>query len=628
LLQQKARGLPAWIRRRDVAPDALSERHLAVAQAQLEAARHYTPRIYAGSVVLFRARVRQLLRSHDRSLGWDALVRGGVWVHAVGGGHDEILRQPYVRELADRLRPYLAAVPEAAGRFVRFEEADVEQSVAARFERQVELYPNQIAIKSETHELTYSQLNRLANRIAHAILAHSPDRGGQVGLLFRQQAPMIAASMGALKAGRTYVSLDPTYPRARQDLILSDAEVGIILTDADQVQQAVELADGRNVLDVGALDPNLSAEDPRLPISPGAFTYIVYTSGSTGQPKGVVENQRNVLHFTMNNTNTWFFGPDDRISLLVPYWFSASATATFGALLNGATLLPMNVKERGLTGLADWLEQQRITIFHTSTSLFRHFARSLPEGKVFPSVRVVYQGSEALFRSDVDLYKRHFAAHCGMTNSLGASEMKVFSSFPIDMQTAIDDRVVPVGYPVPGVEVFVVDEHAQPVEQGSVGEIVVRSCYIAPCYWRRPELTARAFRPDPTGGNMRLYYTGDLGRLDADGCLHHVGRKDFQVKIRGYRVELGAVTAALLELPEVAEATVIAQQSDDEGSRLVAYVVPAAAWAPNVAELRVALQGKVPSYMLPSVFITLGALPRNPNGKVDTAALISSPAQA
>ena len=424
-------------------------------------------------------------------------------MHAVGGGHDEILRQPYVREVADSLRQYLTLAPEASvaspRRFVPFEEADVEQSVAARFERQVELYPDQIAIKSETDQLTYLQLNRLANRIAHAILAQSPHQGDQVALLFGQQAPMIAASLGALKAGRLYVSLDPTYPRARQDFILGDAEVGIILTDSDQVQQACELAHGRIVLDVGALDPNVSADNPGLPISPHAFTYIVYTSGSTGQPKGVVENQRNVLHFTLNNTNTWFFGPDDRISLLVPYWFSASATATFGALLNGATLLPMNVRERGLAGLADWLVREKITIFHSSTSLFRHFARSLPAGRIFPTVRVLYQGSEALFRTDVDLYKRHFADHCGMTNSLGASEMKVFSSFPIDKHTEIVDRVVPVGYPVPGVEVFLVDEHDQPVEPGAVGEIVVRSRYIAPCYWRRPEPSARAFRPDPNG---------------------------------------------------------------------------------------------------------------------------------
>ena len=575
--------------------------------------------------------MRLLVSSHDPYLGWDALTRGSVDVHAVGGGHAEILREPDVRELAARLRECIdraagagvveAAVPPA-GRFVRFEEEDVAQSVAARFERQVEMYPDQLAVKSETHALTYAELNRFANSIAHTILTRTSRKGDQVGLLFRQQAPMIAASLGALKAGRVYVALDPTYPKARQDFILEDAGVGIILTDSDLFEQAEGMAKGRIVVDVGTFDPDDSAQNPGLSISPDAGTYIVYTSGSTGQPKGVVENQRNVLHFTLNNTNNWHLCPDDRISLVVPYWFSASATATFGALLNGATLLPMNVKERGLADLADWLVQEKITIFHASTSLFRHFARALPEGKVFDGVRLIYLGAEALFRTDVDLYKQHFADHCRMANNLGASEMKTFSTFQIDKHTEIADRVVPVGYPVPGTEVLVLDENDQPVEPGTVGEIVVRTKYLALGYWGRPDLTARAFRPDPITPGGRLYYTGDLGRVDPDGCLHHVGRRDFQVKIRGYRVELGDVTAALLELPELAEAIVVAQHSED-GARLVAYVVPAAGQAPTVNALRVALEAKLPSYMVPAVFMSLPALPRNANGKVDNAALPS-----
>jgi acyl carrier protein len=235
-------------------------------------------------------------------------------------------------------------------------------------------------------------------------------------------------------------------------------------------------------------------------------------------------------------------------------------------------------------------------------------------------VRFIYQGSEALFGSDVQLYQEHFTDDCRMANHLGASEMKNFSSLQIDKSTVIEDRVVPVGYAVPGVELWLVDDDERPVGQETVGQIVVRSRYIAPCYWRRPELTEHVFRADPTDPQLRLFYTGDMGRLDAGGCLHHVGRRDFQVKIRGYRVELGDVTAALLELPAVHEATVVAQPRDD-GVRLVAYVVPKPAVAANVTELRTTLEAKLPSYMVPSVFVLLAALPRNANGKVDNAAL-------
>jgi amino acid adenylation domain-containing protein len=506
-------------------------------------------------------------------------------------------------------------------RFSQFEEPQVEHSIAARFEEQVRLYPERIAIKNDTAELTYTQLNGLANRIAHAILDAQPLQGSQIGLLFSQQLPTVAASFGALKAGRTYLALDPSYPRARQEFMLQDAGVGIVLTDATLLQQAHDLAAGRIVIDVGTLESIGSGTNPGLSIAPDAFAYIIYTSGTTGQPKGVIENQRNVLHFTMNNTNMWRIGPDDRISLLVPYWFSGSATPTFAALLNGAALVALDIKKHGIARLATWLVEEDITVFHCSTSLFRQFARALSDDDVLHNVRLVFVGAEPLFSTDVDQYRRHFADHCRLANGLGASEVKTLSMFQVDKSTLIPERLVPVGYPMPGFEVLVLDENMQAVKTGSVGEIVARSRYLSPGYWGRPDLTERAFRTDSAGAGTRLYHTGDLGRLDTDGCLHHIGRKDLQVKIRGYRIELGEVTAALLELPELVEATVVMRELDAAGPRLVAYVVAHAQPAPTVTAMRSALEKSLPGYMVPAAFVVLTSLPRNANGKVDVAAL-------
>jgi amino acid adenylation domain-containing protein len=505
--------------------------------------------------------------------------------------------------------------------FVEFSKEDVERSVPDRFERQVRTHPWRTAVKVDGQALTYDELNRAANRIAHAIL----DRRGQgsepVALVLEHGAAMVAGLLGVLKAGKFYVPLDPSYPQSRLAYMLKDSEAGLVVTSGSLRPFSDQLVTREHaMLDLDNLGGGLSEENPVLAIPPDAFSYILYTSGSTGQPKGVVENHRNVLHFTMVRTNSCHVSAEDRLSLLQSFSFSGSATPLFCALLNGAGLYPRDVKATGPVGLAGWLIREEITVCFSVASTFRQLVSTLTGEEEFPRLRLIRIGGEPVYPRDVELYKRHFSPGCILLNSLGSSEMKNFSEYFIDNATEISGKHVPVGYPVEDTEVLILDETGDPVGRGDIGEIVVKTRYIAPAYWRRPEETRATFLPDPAGGEERLYRTGDLGRVLPDGNLVHLGRRDAQVRVRGQRVELADVESALLDLPGIKDAVVAARQDQSGTARLVAYVVPAGRPSP-ITELRRRLLRRLPEYMVPATFVWLEALPLGPNGKVDRRGL-------
>jgi amino acid adenylation domain-containing protein len=508
-----------------------------------------------------------------------------------------------------------------SGTFIPFSHAAIEQSIVQRFEQQVQLYPNRLALQYEGHTWTYTELEQYANRIAHAILAVDDTPQVPVALLFEQGAQVIAAMLGALKAGKIYVPLDPLSPPQRLTSMLYDATAALLITNSHNLALAGQLAlPGMSRLNVDTLDSATPDSRPGIISQPDDYAYIIYTSGSTGQPKGVVERHRNLLHHTMNYTNPCGFCADDRLVQLLSYSFSGAVTPIYGALLNGAALLPYDVHRYGIALLARWLIDNDITVF-IGGSLFRALVNSLHTTTTFPHLRLLYCGAEALYKHDVDLYRQHFAPHCVLVNSLGATEMKIFRQYFIDHTTPLDTGSVPVGYAVQDNEVYIVNDQGTPLGSGEIGEIVVKSPYMAAGYWRQPELTRARFRPDPAGSTARLYYTGDLGLMQPDGCLVHMGRRDFQIKIRGHRVEIGEVEAALLEVNNVKETVVIATQTAAKAPQLIGYVVVQTPPAPSVSQLRRSLAQTLPAYMIPSAFVVLDILPRLPTGKVDRAAL-------
>jgi amino acid adenylation domain-containing protein len=446
------------------------------------------------------------------------------------------------------------------GRFIEFKLEETEQSAPDRFEQQVRLFPDRTAVKTKTHHLTYDQLNRAANRVARAILERRGLGTEPVALLIEPGATQLIAMLGVLKAGKIMAALDPSYPRERIAYTLQDSQATLILTNDANYFVASDLAEHDSVpLNIDHLAPHLDAENLGLAISPDTLSHILYTSGSTGQPKGVVHNHRNLLHQNRNFINTFHICAEDRVTLLTSVTGQAM-NVTFCALLSGAALYPMNVKEEGVAPLADWLAQDEITIYMSGSPLFRNFTETLTGQQEFPRLRLIRLSSQTVFKSDIDLYKAHFPADCVFASGLSTSETGRILNYFVDKVTQIATSSVPVGFPHEGKEVQLLGEDGNEVGLNQLGEIAVRSRYLARGYWGKPELTRESFQPDPAGGDRLVYRLGDLGRRLPDGCLEILGRKDFQVKIRGNRVEVTEVETRLMGLDAVREAIVVARE--------------------------------------------------------------------
>jgi amino acid adenylation domain-containing protein len=505
--------------------------------------------------------------------------------------------------------------------FERFEQEEVEQSVPGRFEQQVRQYPQRIAVKTAKRQITYEALNRAANCIAHTLLDRQGEGQEPVALLLPHDVEMVAAILGVLKAAKIYVPLDAAFPPVRNAVALEDSGAQLIVTGGELLTQARVLARGQqDVLDLDEVDLARPSDNPALAISPDALAYILYTSGSTGEPKGVVENHRNVLHYTMNFTNVWRVVVEDRILLFASYSFSGCVGPLYGALLKGAMLYPVHPAECQASELADRLIRERITIANGGAAL-RTLVESLQGDIQFPDLRAINSGASALHASTVERMRKHLPPHAIIVNGLSMTEMKAICRYLIDRDTVVEPGLVPVGYPYDDVEILLLDEDGRPVGPLEVGEITVKSRYLAPGFWRRPELTGATFLPDPNGGEDRLYRMGDLGRRLPDGCLFILGRKDSQVKVRGYRVELGEVEAALLSLDGIREVAVLGRTDGHGDIRLVAYLAPDREPAPTVEWLRSSLLERLPDYMVPAGFVIMSALPRGATGKIDRGAL-------
>ena len=505
-----------------------------------------------------------------------------------------------------------------SGTFVEFEQEEIEQSIPERFEKIVRKHPGRLAVKARASSLTYAALNQAANQIAHAILIQSGGKAEEsIGCLLSTGAARSAAMLGVFKAGKIYVFLNPSFPEGRIKFMLRDSQSTVILTDNDHLSMAKGFVeDGVRLINVDDLDSSLSINNPGVFISPTAYAWISYTSGSTGQPKGVVQNHRNLLHLFMTQTNELHICSEDRLLTL-----TSSAGEVLLAILNGASIFPVNIQKEGMAGLSDWLMQEEITVYNSVPSIFRQFANSLRGDERFPKLRLIRFTGEALYRADVDLYRKYCCESCIVVNRLSSNEVPAFRQYFINHSTVLTDSVVPVGYAIGDYDVVLIGADGQEVGNNEIGEIAVKGRHLAPGYWRNPDLTQGKFSSISREAEERIFKTGDLGRVNPDGCLFYLGRQDFQVKIRGNRVEISEIESALMELESVKEAAVVTREHARGEKRLVAYVVPATHPEPTVTALRKQLAEKLPQYMIPSVFVYLDALPVIGAGKVNRQAL-------
>ncbi|MHB1134124.1 MAG: amino acid adenylation domain-containing protein [Chloroflexota bacterium] len=503
---------------------------------------------------------------------------------------------------------------------------DLYDPLYARFERQARRAPQRLAVQSVHETLTYAALNEKANRLAHALLRLRGDVNEPVPYLLDREDGPVTAILGILKAGKAYVCVEPSYPPARLRAYLADTQAGVVVTNRRYLALAREVAGERAILDLDDLDASLPVENPGLLVSPESLAVIFYTSGSTGEPKGVVHNHKTLLVRALTSAEPYRIDDSSRFASPFSTGHVMSTSTMFCLLTLGGCHYPYQLPRLGVASLAAWFAAEGITHAQLTPSVLRLLLETLPEdASALPKLRLMHVAGEPLFPRDVEQWRAKINPQARLSCIYGSTESLQSTRQILDRNTKTEGECVSIGRAVPGHEVFLVDENGQRLGAGLVGEIVLRSAFVSPGYWRRPDLSAPVFRPDPDDPDKQIYFTGDLGRLRPDGNLEHLGRDDAQVKIRGFRVQLGEVESTLFATGLAKEA-VVAVRADSRGEpRLVAYLVPAAERKPTVFELRALLAHNLPEYMLPSAFVYLDSMPLNANGKVDRLHLPEPP---
>ncbi|XVQ07089.1 amino acid adenylation domain-containing protein [Spirillospora sp. CA-255316] len=491
---------------------------------------------------------------------------------------------------------------------------EVDACLHELFEEQAAARPDATAVVFEGVELSYRELDALADRVAERLrrLGAGPE---SVVAVFAERSPeMVAGLLGVLKAGAAYVPLDPGYPPDRLAFMVSDSGARVVLTQRRLVEDVRGLGD----LAVVTLDgdgPADTAERVRPAVGPDNAAYVIYTSGSTGRPKGVVNTHRGIVAQVLWMGDAHPLGPGDAVLHKTPISFDVSVWELFWPLLRGARLvLAAPGGHRDPEYLRRLIDEQRITAAHFVPSMLAVFLADAA-GRLCPSLRRVICSGEELPRPLVERFFRH--VDCELLNLYGPTEAAVHvTAWSCDA----DERGrVPIGRPVYDTRLYVLDERMEPVPIGTPGHLYIGGVQVARCYHARPGLTAERFVPDPYGPpGSRLYGTGDLARLRSDGAIEFLGRIDHQVKVRGHRIELGEIETALARATGIVEALVTVREDAQGGHRLVAYLVGNETMLPQVRE---EMRRLLPDYMLPSAYVFLGELPLSANGKLDRSAL-------
>jgi amino acid adenylation domain-containing protein len=511
-----------------------------------------------------------------------------------------------------------------------------QKTLHALFEEQVEKAPSAVALRQDGMDLSYGDLNTRANRLANYLVRFGVEQGQPVGLLAHRSFEMIVGMYGILKAGGSYVPIDPEYPPDRQQYILTQSGIDTLLVD--EVHSLTDRPDGVSVIFMD--DPAIAAckaDNPGLAVDSGQLAYTIFTSGSTGRPKGVMIEHHSAVNLIEWVNGTYRVGPGDRLLFITSICFDLSVYDIFGMLAAGGTVVIARAAEiQQVHLLKGLLAAEKITFWDSVPTTMSYLIGELEAGKeefIQHDLRLVFLSGDWIPVQLPDRIRSRFP--CAHVVSLGgATEGTVWSnSFDIG---EVDQHwsSIPYGKPIANNFFYILDDHLQPVPAGVAGELYIGGAGVARGYIHDTEKTAFAFKPDPFNNRLggRMYRTGDLGRLLPDGNMEFLGRRDNQVKIRGFRVELGEIESVLQRDGRIAGAIVDVYRDDSNATRLCAWLL--AEPGLDIRSVRERLKAMLPSYMIPEHFMILEAFPLNSNGKIDRRSLpqpkpqVVSPADA
>jgi amino acid adenylation domain-containing protein len=493
------------------------------------------------------------------------------------------------------------------------------------FEAQVERTPDAIAVVLEAEQLTYGELNRRANQLAHHLRALGVGPEVLVAICLERSLEMVIGLLGILKAGGAFVPLDPAYPKERLAFMLKDAQAPVLLTQERLVAGLPEHDAKVICLDSGCGTFSCeSGENPGSLTLPQNLAYVIYTSGSTGQPKGVLVSHGSISDHCRNAQRCYELDSRDVVLQFASLSFDVSLEEILPTLIVGARLVIMGTNIWPPAEFHRKISEFGLTVLNLPTAYWQELAREwagVPE--LVPNIqpRLFIVGGDTMLPDVLKLWQRT-PMNLIRLNAYGPTETTItataFEIAPRPGENMTDQRVS-IGRPLANAQIYILDSFLHPVPIGVQGELYIGGDGLARGYLNRPELTAEKFIPDPFSAapGARMYKTGDMARYRFDGNIEFLGRADHQVKIRGFRIELGEIEAVLGQHPAVREAVVLAREDAPGEKRLVAYVV-----ADSMAdELRRFLKDKLPEYMVPAVVVLLEAMPVMPNGKIDRRAL-------
>ncbi|MEP6930550.1 MAG: amino acid adenylation domain-containing protein, partial [Flavobacterium sp.] len=505
--------------------------------------------------------------------------------------------------------------------FDYFESIEIEQSIAQRFEKQVKRFPNRIAVYANQVCLTYIQLNHCSNYLAGQIQGKTNADTQRIALLLNHNETCVIGMLGVLKAGYTYVPIDSNSPLSRIQYIMEDSACKHLVCNALTLDVAQELAKEVKELAIVKIEENYDLPEVANvahTVNSNTEAYILYTSGSTGLPKGVIQSQRNVLHFIRVYTNNIHIAVDDNLSVFSTYTFDASVKDIYGAILNGATVSIYDIVENGLETLPQWLLEQNISVIHMVPTIYRNFLKGLAKNEILPNIRLIDLGGESCHKTDFDLFREHFAEGAFLVNDYGPTESTIVAQKFLNHKSLLTRNNVPLGRPVVETEIFLLDENNNRKGVYQTGEIVFRSDYLSLGYLNREELTNKVFINGFEGQDKRIYKSGDVGRMLATGEIEFLQRKDSQVKLNGLRIELSEIEYQLEQINSIKKAVVLVKEVQDI-SYITAYIKVNE--DQEIAEIKALLGGILPKYMIPSIYLVLEEFPLTRTGKIDRNAL-------